>query len=187
VLEYGIQKGSLRAYTSALTSIFQEQRLLFNGLKTAISKDSNGNTTYEVVYLEVIDESNRVFDTIKKYLDYNFLTDEYTMPNWMRTIQSTYSVRPIGFVKVIPLCYTLPGMSSTIVKRIKLTNFDFKQLDFTVDRLVVSLTTDYAENKYLMFPNRIAGGATVTELNSVFTPEGSPLLTEDLLPLDLEF
>ena len=187
VLEYGIQKGSLMSYASILTDIFQEQRVLFNGLKTAVSKDISGNIIYEVVYIEVTDESNRVFDSMKSYLDANFLTDEYVMPNWMRTVQATYSSSPIGFVKAIPLCYTLPGMSGIIVNRIKLTGFDFKQLDFTADRLLVSSTTDYPDNKYLMFPNRKAGGSTVNEISIMLIPEGSPLLTEDLYPLDLEF
>ena len=83
--------------------------------------------------------------------------------------------------------YTLPGMSGIVVNRIKLTGFDFKQLDFTADRLLVSSTTDYPDNKYLMFPNRKAGGSTVNEISIMLIPEGSPLLTEDLYPLDLEF
>jgi len=151
VIEYGIAKETLRAYASALTSIFRKQRFLFNGVKTAVSKDSNGNVTYEVVYLELTDELGNGIDSMKALLDSTFATDEYTMPNWMRTVQSSYGA-PIGFVNAIPLCYTLPGMSEIIVQRIALTGFDFKQLDFTADRLLVSSTTDYTNPNYLLFP-----------------------------------
>jgi hypothetical protein len=188
VLEHGIKKSPIRAYAAnMLMGLFQEQRLLFNGLKTAVSKDVSGNITYEVVYLEVIDESNSIFDGMKKYFNANFSTDEYTVPTWMRTSQSTYGALPTGFVKAIPLCYTLPGISSLIVARIKSANFDFKQLNFTVDRLVVSSTTEYLDNKYLMFPNRNAGGTTVELISVLSIPEGGPLLTEENLILDLEF
>jgi hypothetical protein len=188
VLEHGIKKSPIRAYAAnMMMGLFQEQRLLFNGLKSAVSKDVKGNITYEVVYLEVNDESNSIFDGMKKYFNDNFSTDEYTVPTWMRTVQSTYSTLPAGFVKAIPLCYTLPGMSSLIVTRIKSANFDFKQLNFTVDRLVVSSTTDYSDNKYLMFPNRAAGGSTFEQIAVLSIPEGGPLLTEENLILDLEF
>ena len=186
VLEYGIQKKHLRMYAASMNHLFQEQRLLFNGLKTAVSKDANGTVVYEVVYVELIDEANTVIDTMKNYLDNNFSTDEYTMPNWMRTIQSSYGA-PIGFVKAIPICYTLPGLSGIIVKRINLTGFDFKQLDFVADRILLSSTIDHPDTKYLLFPNRISGGSTVNEDLIILVPEGAPLLAEDGSLLDLEF
>ena len=108
------------------------------------------------------------------------------MPNWMRTIQSSYGA-PIGFVKAIPICYTLPGMSGIIVKRINLTGFDFKQLDFVADRILLSSTIDHPDTKYLLFPNRISGGSTVNEDLIILVPEGAPLLAEDGSLLDLEF
>jgi hypothetical protein len=188
VLEHGIKKSPIRAYAAnMLMGLFQEQRLLFNGLKTAVSKDAAGDITYEIVYLEVIDESNSIFDGMKKYFDDNFSTDEYTVPTWMRTVQSSSNTVPAGFVKAIPLCYTLPGMSNIIIDRIKYANFDFKQLNFTVDRLTVSSTAEHLDNKYLMFPNRVAGGVTANEIEIMLFPEGGPVLTEDNLPLELEF
>jgi len=155
VLEYGIQKETLRTYAATMNNLFKEQRLLFNGLKTAVSKDSNSNVMYEVVYVELIDEANIVIDSIKNHLDANFLTDEYTMPNWMRSIQSSYGSPP-GYVKALPLCYALPGMSNIILERIALYGFDFNQLNFVADRVLLSSTTDHPDTKYLLFPNRMA-------------------------------
>lgn len=186
VLEYGIEKHLLRVFAASLNSFFKEQKFLFNGIKTAVSKNSTGESVYEVIYVELIDDLGNGIDQMKDYLDSNFTTDEFTMPNWMRSVQSSFGA-PIGFVKAIPLCYCLPGTSDTILKRINLSNFDFKLLDFTADRLLISSTTDYPETKYLMFPRRYAGGTTIDENLPLYTPEGAPLLTEDgSLILDLE-
>jgi hypothetical protein len=185
-LEYGIRKEYLRMYAAQFTPLFREQRLLFNGIKTAVSKDSSGNVVYEVVYVELSDEFGNGISAIKQYLDITFPTDEYTMPNWMRTVQTSYGA-PIGYVKAVSLCYTLPGMSDVILKRINLTGFDFKSLNFVADRILVSSTTDYADNKYLLFPNRISGGGSTTNIEEIIlTVETSPLLAEDGSLLDLE-
>lgn len=153
VIEHGISKELLSAYAASLTSLFKEQRLLFNGVKSAVSKDDVGNVVYEVIYLELTDELGNGINLMKTFLDNNFITDEYTMPNWMRTIQSSYG-SPIGFVNAVPLCYVLPGTSDIIMKRINSSGFDFEMLDFTADRILISATTDYADTKYLLFPNR---------------------------------
>ena len=184
-LEYGIKKEILRVYAASLSSMFKEQRFLFNGLKTAVSKDTNNKVVYEVIYLELTDETGNGIDTMKNYLDANFATDEYTMPHWMRTIQSSYGA-PIGYVKAIPLCYVLPGMSEIVLERIAISGFNFKLLDFTADRLLLSSTTDYPDTKYLLFPNRLAGGTTIDEAISIDANSGAPVLTEDGSLLDVE-
>jgi hypothetical protein len=55
-------------------------------------------------------------------------------------------------MRVIPICYTLPGKGSSIVSRIKHSGFDFKLLDFEVDRIVVQNSKDNDSAKYLIFP-----------------------------------
>jgi len=52
---------------------------------------------------------------------------------------------------VIPLCYALPGQASKIVSRIRLSKFDFKLIDFEVDRLIVQNSADNNSAKYLIF------------------------------------
>lgn len=150
VLEYGIEELNLADYVNMFSEDFKRQQLYFGEIKTAVSKDAANNSIYEVVYVEVLDQSGNVIDKMKNLLDTEFNNDEYTLPNWMRSIQSAYG-SPIGFVKSIPLCYTLPGMSDIIVKRIKLSGFDFKSLNFTADRLLVTATLDNPDTKYLPF------------------------------------
>jgi hypothetical protein len=53
-------------------------------------------------------------------------------------------------MRVIPLCYALPGQGDKIISRIKLSGFDFKLLNFEVDRLIVQESLDSTTAKYLM-------------------------------------
>ena len=69
----------------------------------------------------------------------------------MNSIQADTGA-PLGFIKAVPICYAMPGFGATIVKKIKLTGFDFKLLDFEVDRLIVEETLESNTAKYLKFP-----------------------------------
>jgi hypothetical protein len=74
------------------------------------------------------------------------------LPLWMRSIQPN-TTQEIDFVAAVPLCYCKPGTASEIVLNIKNSNFDFKNLDYTVDRYIIdSVTGDYTD-KYLVFRN----------------------------------
>lgn len=77
--------------------------------------------------------------------------DREYLPLWMRSIQNNNSFES-GYVKALPLCYTKPGKSESIVARIKLNGFDFKQIDFEADRYLIDTLDNQLENKYLAFP-----------------------------------
>ncbi len=79
--------------------------------------------------------------------------DRSFLPLWMRSIQPAASVET-GYVKSLVLCYLKPGFSETVKSRIKANNFDFKQIDFTVDRYVIDILDGQIEDKYLAFPQR---------------------------------
>jgi hypothetical protein len=86
-------------------------------------------------------------------------TDRNYLPLWMRTIQDG-SVRELGFIKAIPLCYCKPGESKEILANIKRSNFDFKQLSYVVDRYIIDRLVEndkyVTQDKYIAFPyNRI--------------------------------
>jgi hypothetical protein len=186
VLEYGIEKDNLAVYASKLNYYFRRQQFYYTGLKTAVSKDINNNIVYEVIYLEILDEFGIGIDEMKTYLDSNFQTDEFKLPSWMRTIQTSFGA-PLGYVKAIPLCYTLPGYSETIIKRINLSGFDFKLLSFTADRLLFASTLDHPDTKYLIFPSIVTTGTTLTDDLYLYGTANMRLDTEDGIPLDWEF
>ena len=79
--------------------------------------------------------------------------DRTFLPLWMRSIQSDNFVET-GYVKSLILCYLKPGFSESVISRIKSVSYDFKSIDFTVDRYVIDILDGQIEDKYLAFPQR---------------------------------
>jgi hypothetical protein len=73
------------------------------------------------------------------------------LPLWMRTIQSESRIET-GFVKALPLCYAKPGRGERILSRIKSSQFDYKNIDFTIDRYIIDVIDGEFQDKYLAFP-----------------------------------
>jgi hypothetical protein len=80
------------------------------------------------------------------------LTERNYLPLWMRSIQPG-TKQEIGFVLAVPICYCLVGKSAGIKLLIENSGFDFKQLDYTVDRYIIDSVTGYTSDKYLVFKN----------------------------------
>lgn len=79
--------------------------------------------------------------------------DREFLPLWMRSIQPDTFAEP-GWVKSVVLCYLKPGYATNVLTRIKNKNFDFKTLDFTIDRYLIDVISGVFENKYLAFAQR---------------------------------
>ena len=175
VLEFGIERVDLEQYIPALAQNFYRRRIYFGDIKTAVAKDSTGTTVYEVVYVDAVDNMAGVGMSITStgviYYPASIenqrtrlqqLTldtgssigiNEYNQPVYMRTAQ-TGDYLPPYYMSVIPICYTLPGQGARIASRIHLSGFDFKLLDFEVDRIVVEKSKDSSSAKYLIFSNQ---------------------------------
>jgi hypothetical protein len=175
VLEFGIEQINLEQYVPALEQNFYKQRIYFGEVKTAIAKDSTGSIVYEVVYIDAVNDQAGAGPSIEStgitYYPSNIenqrtrlqqLTldtgssigiNEYNQPVYMRTAQSGDYLPPY-YMSVIPICYALPGQGARIASRIRLSGFDFKLLDFEVDRLVVQKSKDSSSAKYLIFSNQ---------------------------------
>lgn len=80
------------------------------------------------------------------------LRERNFMPLWMRSIQEG-SVEELDFVMAIPLCYCKPGGADEILLNIKNSDFDFKVLDYTIDRFIIDSVEGYFTDKYLIFRN----------------------------------
>jgi hypothetical protein len=171
-LEYGIQQLNLGDYTPALERNFYQKKLSFGKIKTAIAKDQTGQHTHDVVYVEVVDN----LDGVKQSVTMNNITyypasienmrkslrnltvsgnpiiiDNTKLPDFMKTIQpGTY--RPLGYIKAVVLCYTTPGDGSKIVGRIRTSKFNFNELSFEFNRIIVENSLDNSTDKYLLFP-----------------------------------
>jgi hypothetical protein len=79
-------------------------------------------------------------------------TDRKFLPLWMRTIQSETKLE-LGFTLAIPLCFCKPGTADDILLNIKHSSFDFKQIDYTIDRYIIDAVDGYTNDKYLVFRN----------------------------------
>jgi hypothetical protein len=71
----------------------------------------------------------------------------------MRSIQENGFVEP-GFVSAIPICFVKPGNADEIILKINNSGFDFKNIDFEVDRYIIDSIDGIIEDKYLVFPQR---------------------------------
>jgi hypothetical protein len=169
-VEFGIQQLNLADYTPALTQLYRK-RLYFGDVKVARALDVYANYTYDVVYVDVIDYTNGVnsqitanntnyypnsIDNMRNSLSLiklpdnsNIFIDVNQIPRFM---QSLRYAEPMDYIQVAVLCYTLPNQGNIIAKRVRQSQFDFKQLDFEIDRLIVENTLDNPGAKYLIFP-----------------------------------
>lgn len=174
VLEYGIQQLNLGEYATAFDRNFYRKRLTFGKVKLLKGKDSDGTHLYDVVYVEIVDEMQGVKQSVsmngKTYFpssidnmrvalesiqvgDLPIEVDETQLPKFMQTIQLG-NYNPAEYIPVVVLCYTTPNNGSKITSRIKKSKFDFKLLDFEVDRIFVETSLDNPSAKYLLFPRK---------------------------------
>lgn len=106
-------------------------------------------TKDEIYYPSSIDNMRRQLELLV-LLDQTYIgVNERHQPRFMLTAQQG-DYKPAGYLRVVPICYALPGQGSRIVSRIKLSGFDFKLLDFEVDRLIVENSADSPTAKYLL-------------------------------------
>jgi hypothetical protein len=87
------------------------------------------------------------------------LTERNFLPLWMRTRQEDIR-QELDFVLALPLCYCKPGSAKEILLNIKnymkVNDFSFNQLDFTVDRYIIDSVNGFGSDKYLIFNNNRA-------------------------------
>lgn len=74
------------------------------------------------------------------------------LPLWMRSIQPNSYVE-LEYVPAVVLCYCIPGGADEILLNLKNIEFDFKLLDYTIDRYIIDSVDGYYEDKYLVFRN----------------------------------
>lgn len=80
------------------------------------------------------------------------IKDRNFLPLWMRSIQEG-SVQELGYIKAIPLCFCKVGRADDLLLNIKYSNFDFSQIDYTIDRYIIDAVTGYSNDKYIVFRN----------------------------------
>jgi hypothetical protein len=79
-------------------------------------------------------------------------TERDYLPLWMRSIPAGQKAE-LDYVLAVPLCFCKVGTASTIALNIKFSGFDFKTIDYTIDRFTIDSVAGYVGTKYLVFKN----------------------------------
>jgi len=168
----GVAPHQMTDYISAMITNHYNKKINFSNVKTARALDSNFDTTYEVVYIELEEtnvdngkspansitlhnqnyyKNNSLFDTLypnsfanmSSKLDMLGYTNRGALPAWMTSTQA--DTRVLGFTRAIVLAYTKPGRSEQIAYRLRSNNIVFNSIDFVSDRYLLDnhLSTNY--------------------------------------------
>ena len=187
----GVEAQTLTTFQNQMELNHAPITLWFGDIKTAVAKQS-GTVLYEVVYIDMVDPfvNNDGVETGATTIRPNAVEnmrdrikalghDEWTyLPLWMKT-QQAGDTGPLGYIKAVPILYCKPGTSAKLKKRIEDLNLNFKNIDFIIDRYIVS--------KSKMSPVSFIGdGSTLSfELNEIVHEEdilvkvGSTIQTRD--------
>lgn len=165
MIEFGAKLSSLSEIATIASENFYKRKFETGEIKTAVAKDADGNTTYEFIYVEIIDKhvDNKI--SMPSEITYNgVIYYPPSIPN-MRTKIATLgkptTVRnpsftkfvqegdaiTLGYISYIPVCFTLPGKSATVIRKIAENGFKFNTLNIEIDRLVVRYSDG---DKYLL-------------------------------------
>ena len=86
----------------------------------------------------------------------NVSTDNSFLPLWMRT-QQEIGASSEEYVFALPLAYCKPGtgqfIKNNVVNFINNSNFNFNQIDYTIDRYIVEGTLNSSTEQYILFNN----------------------------------
>lgn len=164
----GIQTELASVYANSMLNGFKRKRFQFSGFEKATAVDPTTNVAvYEIVYAKMFDplEPNKThlpesildepyypnsITNWRSRISSGLLTERNYLPLWMRTIQSGLK-EPSGYVLAIPLCYCKVGTADTILLNIKYSGFDFRRLDYTIDRFIINPVIGVTGAKYLAF------------------------------------
>jgi len=179
-LEYGIEVLDLCEYFNTFREYFYNKKLYFGNVATKEARDDSGNYVYDIVYVEIVDNlinndgvslvgSEDMIYTIvypnsianmrtavesMEIFDVQIRVDNARIPRYMKTIQVGAGA-PLGYILNVPLCYALPGNGIVIKKLIDDSNFNFKVLDFEIDRLVIENNMLVPGEQYIRFPRKV--------------------------------
>lgn len=73
------------------------------------------------------------------------------LPLWMRTAQEPF--QQLDYVSAVPICFCNPGTADDIILNIKNNGFDFKQINFDIDRYIIKETENTSQEQYVLFAN----------------------------------
>jgi hypothetical protein len=200
----GLNPDTDSQYINAMTLNHYWKTLRFGTVKTAVAKDDNLNTVYEVVYIDIIDQQvnasgfgpniaetvptnsqnistvypNSFPNMVQRLADNVGYQDRGILPRWMTSRQPDGTV--LGFTRALVLCYTNPGRSAEVAYRVRNAYQDFNLIDFTIDRYEWD---SILSNNYIKSDEAITGTGNITANNQSNIVTGdSTTFTSELAP-----
>lgn len=188
----GLNPDTDSEYINAMTLNHYWKTLGFGEIKTAVAKDDNFDTVYEVVYVDIIDQQvnasgvgpnvaesvptnsqnvstvypNSFPNMVERLADNIGYQDRGILPRWMTSRQDDGTV--LGFTRALVLCYVYPGRSAEVAFRIQNAFENFNLIDFTIDRY---------EWDSILSNNFIKSDETVTGTGNVTANTSSNIVT----------
>lgn len=143
----------------------KKKKFLFDGLYVSKPKDQ----PYEVVYIKLADpieprskklpKTQIINDTTytmsstswwRENLSQLGTVDNRHLPQWLNTEIQRFSAE---FIYAIPICFCKPGVGNKILKEIELTDIEFRDISYEIDRLIIDKTKDKPFEQYILFNN----------------------------------
>ena len=169
VIDFGVKQISMNDYANIISTNFYRRKISLGELKVAVAKNNNGTVKHEIIYVDIIDKhvnSDKI--SISKEITFNGNTyyppsianmrakfssgtviTSVRNPSFTKFVQAGDTIKP-GYIPFVPLCFTLPGRSATIIRKINESGFKFNTVNFEIDRLIVEKSTGPAGAKYLL-------------------------------------
>jgi hypothetical protein len=169
VVDFGVRMLSLENYTNIMSTNFYRRKFSLGNIKTAVARNTDGSVKYEFIYLDIIDKhANSSKTSIPSEIIFNGVTyyppsitnmrdkiansttrTTVRNPSFMNFVQDGDAVN-LGYIPFVPLCFTLPGKSATIIRKITESGFKFNTFNFEIDRVVVERAANQQAAKYLL-------------------------------------
>lgn len=168
----GIETTHASLYARKIETNFKKKQFRFGGLRKATAMPLGTSIPeYEIIYVKMIDPleiDNQHLPLTLQLDNYDYFPSSTSiwqdqigtlgetkgnfLPLWMRSIQ-TGERTELGFVLAVPLCYCKVGKADDIILNIQHSNFDFKSINYTIDRIILDSVTGYDSDKYIIFNN----------------------------------
>jgi len=127
----------------------REEIWKFRPTSTTVKADNTGQHVSEDGtsrhYISNIDNMrDRINDIGVKSKDF--------LPLWMRTAQGS-SLKELGYILAVPLVFVKAGEGDSAKARIDNIAFDFKKINYEIDRYIVDAVEGNSAEQYIVFGN----------------------------------
>lgn len=89
---------------------------------------------------------------MRKRIEEIGVNERQFLPLWMRTSQDG-SIEEIDYVTAMPICYCKPGTGQLIRENIVNAGFDFKTIDYEIDRYIIDSLPNSQQERFILFAN----------------------------------